>query len=302
MRIDAHHHFWTRSNGFYDWLTPDLTALNYDFTPTDLAPILADCEIEATILVQAAPCIEETEILLAQAAQTSFVKAVVGWADMECASFGQDLDRLAQHPLFKGLRPMVQDMADANWLRKSELAPAFNLLSENELVFEALVRPPQWSALLECAKNYPSLSIVVDHAAKPAICNGLNGEGGFSDWAPMMEALAANDHVSCKLSGLLTEAAPGADLPAIKPYLDHLYDCFGPDRLMWGSDWPVLNMNGNYTAWIKMMDSWLEDKPHSVRTKIWATTAARHYDISVSPKKSNQDQLQKSLSSEVSSW
>ena len=300
MRIDAHHHFWARSHGFYDWLTPDLTALYRDFSPKDLAPHLSDWEVDATVLVQAAPCIAETELLLAQAEKTNFVKAVVGWADMESENFAQDLTDLAHHPLFKGLRPMVQDMADANWLTKQELTPAFDLLSDKGLIFEALVRPPQWPALLECARRNPSLSIVVDHAAKPAICNGLNGAGGFSDWARMMDQLAPHQHVSCKLSGLLTEAAPGAGLGDLIPYLDHLYDCFGPDRLMWGSDWPVLTLNGEYATWVKMMDAWLEDKPHQARTKIWATTAAQHYGIVVPNNKSQASD--KPQTSEVSSW
>lgn len=298
MRIDAHHHFWTRSHGFYEWLTPDLVALNHDFKPTDLAPALTACQVEATVLVQAAPYAQETDILLAQAAQTNFVKAVVGWADMESPAFAQEIERLRAHPLFKGVRPMVQDIEDANWLIKPILTPAFECLSEKGLVFEALVRPPQWQALLECVKSHPTLSIVLDHAAKPAINNGLNGDGGFSDWAPMIDQLAANKHVSCKLSGLLTEALPGAGLGDIKPYLDHLYASFGPDRLMWGSDWPVLNMNGEYTAWIDMMESWLDDKPADARTKIWATNAARQYDIAVSP----NNQHSKNQSSEVPSW
>lgn len=294
MRIDAHHHFWTQSTGFYDWLTPDLNAIYRDFTPSDLAPHLSDCHIDATFLVQAAPCIEETELLLAQAEKTNFVKAVIGWADMESDSFARDLKYLAQHRLFKGLRPMVQDLANPNWLTKQELAPAFTLLSDNGFVFEALVRPPQWQALLEFASRYPSQSIVIDHAAKPAIAKGLNGEGGFSDWARVIDQLATYDHVSCKLSGLLTEAAPGAGLDDITPYLDHLYDSFGPDRLMWGSDWPVLKLNGDYTAWIKMMDTWLEDKPLEARTQIWATTAAQRYGIS--------DHNGASQAREASSW
>ena len=279
MRIDAHQHFWNRNDGFYDWLTPDLGPIYRDFAPEDLAPHLLDLGIVATILVQAAPSLEETKHLLSLGRQTSFVKAVIGWVDMDGGEAIQNLGTLTQDSLFKGIRPMAQDLDDPDWLIRKSHAPVYDRLIDDGLVFEALVRPAQWSALLELAKRYKSLSIVVDHGAKPAICNGMNGDDGFSAWAPMIDQLAIHPHVSCKLSGLLTEAAPGAGLTEIRPYLDHLYACFGPDRLMWGSDWPVLGLRSDYETWATMFDTWLADKPDEAKEKILSKTAATQYGI-----------------------
>ena len=281
MRIDTHQHFWKRSDGFYGWLTSDLGAIYRDFAPEDLAPHLSEHDIAATVLVQAAPSYEETKKLLSLGGRTDFVKAVIGWVDMDSAEAIQNLATLTEDPLFKGIRPMVQDLDDPDWLLRSSLEPVYERLISDQLVFEALVRPAHWSALRHLAQRYQSLSIVVDHGAKPAICNGMDGDGGFSEWAPMIDGLAAHPHVSCKLSGLLTEAAPGAGLNEIRPYLDHLYACFGPDRLMWGSDWPVLGLRADYGVWVEMFDAWLADKPKDAQEKILSRTAATKYGISL---------------------
>jgi len=280
MKIDAHHHFWKRDEGFYDWLTPDLGAIYRDFAPEDLESSLFESGVISTVLIQAAASIEETKLLLSLAEKTAFVKAVIGWVDLESDDFVRDLRLLMQHSLFKGIRPMVQDLEDPNWLTKPALEPAFEFLSSTGLVFEALVRPPQWAALLEFAGRYTDLPIIVDHGAKPAIRNGLNGAGGFSEWAGVIDRLAANEHVVCKLSGLLTEAVPGAALEDIRPYMDHLYDRFGPDRLMWGSDWPVLLMEADYLSWMHMAETWLQGKSANDAVKIFSANAARLYSIS----------------------
>lgn len=244
MRIDSHQHFWTVGRGDYGWLSADLAPLYRDYGPDDLAPMLKRHGIDRTILVQAAPTVAETEFMLGIAQETRFVAGVVGWADFESSDAADSIALVARNPLLVGLRPMVQDIPDDDWLVRPDLAPAFRALVEHALVFDALVLPRHLSRLLVVADRHPDLSIVIDHGAKPAI-----RERRLDPWRSDMLALAARRNVVCKLSGLVTEA--GADWAAedLAPYLDHLLAAFGPERLLWGSDWPVVNLAGGYGAW-----------------------------------------------------
>jgi L-fuconolactonase len=244
MQIDSHQHFWALDRGDYGWLTPDLQTLYRDFGPQDLRPMLTRHGIDRTILVQAAPTAGETEFMLGIARETSFIAGVVGWVDFESRDAPGAIAALARNPLLVGLRPMVQDIPDDDWLVRPDLAPAFRALVEHELVFDALVLSRHLSRLLVVADRHPDLSIVVDHGAKPAI-----RERRLDPWRADMAALAARPNIACKLSGLVTEA--GADWTAddLRPYLDHLLAAFGPERLIWGSDWPVVNLAGGYDAW-----------------------------------------------------
>lgn len=276
MRIDAHQHFWRLSNPFCDWPTSSEQKIHRDFGPDDLAPLLKKHDIGGTVLVQAAPSLAETRYLLELGEQSSFVKGVVGWIDFESSSAVQDLDALARHPLFCGVRPMLQSIDDPAWVLNPDFDGIFEHLTKNGLTFDALIRPVHLASLLELSRRHPELPIIIDHAAKPAI---RDGEGAFDDWAMGMARLAAQKNISCKISGLLTEAQPGAGFDDLLPWLDYLYAGFGADRLLWGSDWPVLLMEESYGAWISLCERWLESKPEKARQQIFGMTASRIYGL-----------------------
>lgn len=276
MRIDAHQHFWRLANPFCDWPTPAERKIYADFELADLEPLLTAHDITGTVLVQAAPALEETHYLLNLAEKSSFVKAVIGWIDFTAPSAVHDLELLAYHPLFRGVRPMLQSIPDPAWMLDPAFGSVYERLVEFGLTFDALILPAHLIHLRELAARYPDLSIVIDHAAKPAIRDGAEALDG---WSRGMSRLAEHGNVSCKISGLLTEAQPGANLDDLRPWLDRLYAAFGPERLLWGSDWPVLLMAESYAGWLALCESWLSDKPADARELIFGKTACRIYGL-----------------------
>lgn len=245
-RIDAHQHFWRLDRGDYGWLTPALASIHRDFLPDDLAPILTRHGIDHSILVQASPTVAETEFLLALAKGTSFVAGVVGWVDFEAADAVAAIARLAADPLLVGLRPMVQDIADDDWLLRSQLDPALRAMIDRDLVFDALLLPRHLFRLVILLARHPDLRVVIDHGAKPPI---REGTAALDPWRDAMAQVAAFPNVCCKLSGLATEARPGWAIAELAPFVEHLLQVFGPQRLLWGSDWPVVDLAGGYDHW-----------------------------------------------------
>jgi L-fuconolactonase len=270
--IDAHQHFWRVDRGDYGWIPPDDQTLYRDYLPADLEPHLAKHGVEGTILVQAAPTSAETDFLLGLAKRTPFVFGVVGWADFDHQGAPSTIARLAENPLLVGLRPMVQDIPDDDWLLRPELDPAFRALVDLGLVFDALVLPRHLSRLLVVLDRYPTLKVVVDHAAKPRV-----SERRLAPWRAEIEAVAAHPNAVCKLSGLVTEAGPSWGVEDLRPYVDYLLASFGPDRLIWGSDWPVVNRAGGYELWWRATDELLRSRGPSERTAVLGGNAARVY-------------------------
>ncbi len=270
--IDAHQHFWRLDRGDYGWLGPALAPIYRDFSPDDLAPLLARHGIERTILVQAAPTVAETRFLLDVAARTPFVAGVVGWADFSAPDAAATIADLARDSRLVGLRPMVQDIADDDWLVRPELAPAFRALAAHGLVFDALVLPRHLPRLLVVAERHPDLAIVIDHLAKPEI-----RARRLDPWRAGMAALAARPNVFCKLSGLVTEAGPGWTAADLRPYVAHVLAAFGPERLMWGSDWPVVDLAGGYDSWRAASLALFDGLSAAEREAVLGGTAARVY-------------------------
>jgi L-fuconolactonase len=246
-RIDAHQHFWDPSRGDYGWLTPQLTSLYRVYGSGDLKPLRQAEHIGRTVVVQAAPTLEETRYLLDLARVDDSIAGVVGWVPLEAPNASALIIELAREPKFKGVRPMLQDLKDDRWIENPLLEPAIETLVEHDLAFDALIFSRHIASLKIFSQRFPTLRIVVDHGAKPPI---RDGETGWQAWADGIKELAAlPQNLFCKLSGLATEASPGWTLTTLKPYVDHLLENFGPERLMWGSDWPVLNLNGDYAGW-----------------------------------------------------
>jgi len=277
IRIDAHQHYWSLAHEDYGWLedTPALHAIYRDFAPADLAPLLRRARIDGTVLVQAAPSEAETWRLLALAGQSgSRVRAVVGWTDLAAPDASQRIRRLAAEPLFKGLRPMLQDIADPDWILGAQLQPAIHTMTELDLCLDLLIKPHQLDAALAFALRHPALRMVIDHAAKPDIAGRT-----FEPWAARMARFAAETRACCKLSGLATEAGPGWSADTLRPYVDHLLHHFGPSRLLWGSDWPVLNLAADYPEWQTVCDELLEALSPTERAQVWGESAARFYGL-----------------------
>lgn len=279
MRVDAHHHYWRIDRGDYGWLTPDLAPIYRDFLPADLAPLLGAAGVERTVLVQAAPTVAETELLLGLAAASDSVAGVVGWVDMEAADAPRVVADLAADPWLKGLRPMIQDIADPDWMLRPELAPAFAALVEADLVFDALVKPLHLANLMTLVERHPGMTLVIDHGAKPDIGHWRPGDRDFAAWAEGLAALADAPRVHCKLSGLVTEAAPGWRTDDLRPYAETLLEAFGPERLLWGSDWPVLLQAGDYEGWCRTTDELLVGLDAAERAAVLGGTAARCYRL-----------------------
>ena len=260
------------ARGDYGWLTPALAPIHRDFSLSDLAPHLAAADIEGTILVQAAPTEAETMFLLDIAAKAQVVRGVVGWTDFDAADGGERIDALAAHKLLVGLRPMVQDIPDDDWLLRPALAPLLAAMARNSLVFDALVLPRHLPRLLRVVDDYPGLQFVLDHCAKPRLATGE-----LAIWQGDIASLAERPNIVCKLSGLVTEAAPGWQIADLRKAVDHVVACFGPHRLLWGSDWPVVNLAGGYEKWLAAAETMLAGLSFDENAAIFGGNAARIY-------------------------
>jgi L-fuconolactonase len=272
MRIDAHHHVWTLARGDYGWLTPDLTPIYRDFSLADLAPHLAASRIEGTILVQAAPTEAETMFMLDIAENAEVVRGVVGWIDFDAADAAARIDALASRRLLVGLRPMVQDIADDDWLLGPALAPLLAAMARHGLIFDALALPRHLPRLLQVIGRHPDLQFVLDHCAKPRLATGE-----IADWQRDIALLAQRPNIVCKLSGLATEAAPDWQIADLRQAVDHVRACFGPRRMLWGSDWPVVNLAGGYAKWFAAAETLLADLSPDDEADIFGGNAARIY-------------------------
>lgn len=272
-RIDAHQHFWRLDRGDYTWLTPDMAPIYRDFLPADLAPQLTRAGVEKTILVQAAATVAETRFMLELAKNHEFIAGVVGWADFERANSPDVIAELAAEDRLVGLRPMIQDIPDVNWMLREFLAPAFKAMTAHGLVFDALVKTPHLPALLVLARRHPELTIVLDHGAKPPIITD-----NLDAWKRGISALARNTSMVCKLSGLVTEAG-GVHPETLRESVRHLLAEFGPSRLMWGSDWPVCELICTYDDWTGACDQLLEELSDAEREQIFSGTAKAIYGI-----------------------
>ncbi|MBG6159056.1 L-fuconolactonase [Labrenzia sp. EL_159] len=273
-RIDAHQHFWDIARGDYHWLTPELGPIYRNFLPSDLAPNLEAHGISGTILVQAAPTLAETRFMLSLADNSPAVKGVVGWVDFESIDAPQIISDLAAHPVLVGLRPMIQDLEDDDWMLRDNLTPAFEALIANDLTFDALTFPRHLENLSALLIRFPDMRVVIDHGSKPLIRDSL-----IDDWAASMKQLAADTNAFCKLSGLVTEAKPDWSVDDLRPYVDHLLSTFGPQRILWGSDWPVCLLASSYERWVEATEILLNGLTPDEKDAVLGLNALRAYGL-----------------------
>ena len=277
MKIDAHHHFWNPARGDYGWMPEDNATLFRAYGPADLAPFLTATGITHTVLVQAAPSIEESEYMLGIADAAPHVAAVTGWVDFENPAHSHHLERLAAHPKFRGVRPMIQDIPDDNWMLRDDIRWAFEAVTALNLRFEALGLPRHIENFITLFGRHPGMKVVIDHCMKPDIAN--HSSGGFKSWADGMARLAGETSAFCKLSGVITEAASSWTVDDLRPYVDHVISVFGADRVMWGSDWPVCRLAGEYADWHSAAQALTAGLGDSEKAAIYGQTANRFYDL-----------------------
>lgn len=274
MRVDAHQHFWLLERDDYHWMSDELTPLLQDYLPAHIQPHLLENTIAKTIVVQAAATVAETEYLLSLADENDWIAGVIGWIDFESTTSIDQIDRLAKHPKFKGVRPMIQDIKDCTWMLQPEFKRVFEQLEKAGLRFEALVKPEHLAHLYTLHARHPGLKLVVNHAAKPQV-----GRDEFASWAEDLARVASNQNAYCKLSGLLTEAPANASVGLILPYFNHVLHAFGSTRVMWGSDWPVLNLAANYSHWVTLTEQLLSTISPEQQEHIWGRTAQEFYSL-----------------------
>ena len=274
-RVDAHHHVWTLARGDYGWLQPtaSLAPIYRDFDLADLRPALVAAEVETTVLVQAAPTVAETRFLLDVAGNSEgLVHGVVGWAELAALDAVEALAELARDRMLKSIRPMLQDLADPEWILRPEVQPALAALPQLGLRFDALVKPRQLEPLLRALERHSELEVVVDHCAKPDIAGQA-----WQPWAGDIAAIARETSAYCKLSGLVTEAGVHWSVDALRRYVDHVLECFGPARVMWGSDWPVVTLAASYERWSETTDALLAGLSRAEQEAIRGGNARRFY-------------------------
>ncbi len=275
MRIDAHQHFWDIQRFQYPWMPAGESPLRRNFLPHQLAPILERNNFHGSVVVQANTVLEETHWLLELAEQHEFIRGVVGWVDLTDPRLGATLDGLQRHRKFKGVRHLVHDEPDVNWLVREDVLRGLSELARRDIPYDLLLRPRHLKLVPRIAERVPSLLMVIDHIAKPPIAaQSLDG------WAEDMAAAAKISQVHCKLSGMITEADPrGWKAEHLRPYVKYVLEQFGPERLMFGSDWPVCTLAGTWKEVLAAFTQAAGPQPIEARDRLLGATAARFYRL-----------------------
>lgn len=275
MRVDAHHHFWQIGKYDYSWMGPELNVLRRDYGPEDLHPLLARNGIERSVLVQTISSVDETRWFLELADQHAFIAGVVGWVDLTDPNVGETLDELAAHPKLVGIRHQVHDEPDDGWLRWEGVQRGLAELARRSIPYDLLIRPQHLAVSLNVAQRFAELTFIVDHMAKPKIA-----ARGWDDWADGIAALATCPNAACKLSGMITEADWQTWSPAdLAPYVRHVIEQFGTERVMFGSDWPVCLLAGSYDQVVEALVENLSDLSEAERENVFGNNAARWYRL-----------------------
>ncbi|WP_170481646.1 amidohydrolase family protein [Ruegeria arenilitoris] len=277
--VDAHQHYWNPARGDYSWMPPDHPILTRVYGPGDLQHSREAVGIDHTVLVQAAESIEETEYMLGIADATPSVAGVVGWIDFENKDHRAQLERLARHPKFKGVRPMIQDIPNVDWMLRDDVQWAYDAVTDLDLAFDALGFPHHLDNFLTVFSRYPKMRVVVDHCMKPQI--GAHTEARFAHWAERMTRIAVETGAFCKLSGIITEASEDWSVDTLRPYTDHVLQAFGLNRVMWGSDWPVCRLRGEYDAWHTAAQALTAHLSVADKAKVFGETAVAFYRLDI---------------------
>ena len=276
MKIDAHQHFWRYNTVEYGWMGAGLESLRVDRLPEDLRPFMMAAGIDGTIAVQARQTLSETESLLALADQNPFILGVVGWVDLRSPDVSAQLDRFAKHPKFVGVRHVLQDEEDDYFMLQDDFMRGISLLAEYDLAYDLLLSPKLLPIACQLVSQFPKQRFVLDHIAKPFI-----KEGKMSPWRDDIRQLAAFPTVFCKVSGMVTEADWQHWQPTdFQPYLEVVFDAFGAQRLMFGSDWPVCTVAAQYQQVVDIVTAYIAPLSNDEQTAVFSETAVRFYGVS----------------------
>lgn len=275
MIIDSHQHFWNYEPLKHAWIDDDMATIRKDFLPSDLEIVYAENGIDGCVAVQADQTPAETDFLLKLASEHNFIKGVVGWVDLRSNTVEATLESYSHSKKLKGFRHVVQGEVDHNFLLRPQFIMGTSLLKKFDFTYDILIFPHQLGATLEFVKQFPNQKFVIDHIAKPYIKDGF-----FDGWAVLMKEVAKHENVSCKLSGMITEADYKSWSPEqIKPYMELVLDAFGPERLLFGSDWPVCLVAGNYSKVKKLVTHFISTLSSSEQAKIMGGNAINFYNL-----------------------
>jgi L-fuconolactonase len=276
MHIDAHQHFWIYNRGEYGWIDETMASIRRDFLPPELMPQLAKNGFQGSVLVQVRQTLEETRWLLELAANNSFIRGVVGWVDLRSPRLRAELESFAANPKLVGIRHIVQREPDG-FLLQPDFLRGTSMLEEFDLAYDILIYARHLPIAAEFVKRFPRQRFVLDHLAKPPIKSGA-----VDLWARGMRQLASFPNVFAKVSGLVTEADWQAWKPEdIRPYLDVAFECFGPSRLMFGSDWPVCTVAASYRRAVELLKDYLAGYPVEDREAVLGGNAAKFWRLKV---------------------
>jgi L-fuconolactonase len=275
MRLDSHQHFWHYSPTEHTWMTDQMAILKRPFLPEDLQPLLASIHFDGCVAVQARQSLEETRWLLELADQYDFIKGVVGWVDLCSDSLRLQLERFVRLPKLVGVRHIVHDEPDDNFMLRPDFRRGISQLKEFDLTYDLLLFPQHLKPAIKLVQEFPQQPFVLDHISKPRIAERL-----FSPWQEDLHLLAKLANVSCKLSAMVTEAKWYQWRPEdFHRYLDIVYAAFGWNRLMIGSDWPVCTLSGEYAPVMKIVMDYVQRFPAEAQAAILGENCARIYGL-----------------------
>lgn len=279
MRIDAHHHFWRYTPAEYGWIDEPMASIRRDFLPADLAWEMRGAQIDAVISVQARQSVEETDFLLDHAAAHPWIAGVVGWLPLIDPGIGALLDRYAANPRLRGLRHILQAEPDA-YMERPDFNAGLALLRTHNLTYDILIFHPQLAAAIRLVDRHPEQIFVLDHIAKPAIREGTPEAGTMEPWATQMREMARRPNVFCKLSGVVTEADYAHwSYEQILPWMEAVLDAFTPQRMLFGSDWPVCRVATSYCGWVETVERFAAGLSADERDALFHRNAVRAYRL-----------------------
>ncbi len=275
IKLDSHQHFWQYNPNEHVWMNDQMEILKHDYLPTDLEPLLKESGFDGTIAVQARQLVAETEWLLKLAGQNEIIKGVVGWVDLRSEKIGEQLDKYSKNSKLKGVRHVVQDEPDDNFMLGTAFQNGIAQLKKYKLTYDLLVYPKQLPASIDLVKKFPEQLFVIDHIAKPDIMNKV-----MKGWAENMSAMASFPNVYCKLSGMVTETNwHNWSSEEFKLYMDLVITVFGPNRIMIGSDWPVCTLSGDYKSVMGIVIKYIEQFSKEEQDNILGGNCARFYGV-----------------------
>ena len=275
MIIDSHQHFWNYEPKKHEWIDESMKVIRKDFLPEDLEKVYRENDVDGCVAVQADQTLDETNFLIQLSENYDFIKGVVGWVDLRSHAVEKDLERFTHFKSVKGFRHVVQGEPDHNFILRPDFTKGIFYLNKYNFTYDILVFPHQLGAVLELVNRFGNQKFVIDHIAKPYIKDGF-----YDGWALLMKEIAKHENVYCKMSGMVTEADFNTWTPEqMQPYMELVLEGFGTDRIMYGSDWPVCLVAGNYNKVKQLTTDFIASLSSDEQAKIMGGNAIKFYNL-----------------------